>query len=410
MSVRFAPLLAIACGIATVIDTAHAADFGTSYHVTGYSCSNNYHCDGVYGPGRRGDYRATFSMLNTYDRPGTLATAANLFNSATAYLRQGDRVLIDQLGWFIVEDTCEACATDPAGRVDVWMAYATDAEANAITRITASDGAPYHIWVYHQNETPPAEQQAMSAGSNFRASLYSAGDPIHLGSNPAIWIDGGQQIWADRMVDGLLAQGNQAAHNSYVSPSSPAQWGAWDGSASFENHNQCASFLTQMLKKAYNLTDAYYLSWFGSTSPYAVDYYNKILSQQGFTRITKLNQMAPGDVLARSDVGHAGHVLTLEPYDAASGIFMAPVPGTTNEWYVGAIDSSSSYHTAWDSGLSKGDTRYASSSLQYQGAGRGFIRLQANSDGTLANFAWSETGSTVYTDIAVGRIYDVPNH
>jgi hypothetical protein len=165
-----------------------------------------------------------------------------------------------------------------------------------------------------------------------------------------------------------------------------------------------------MFKKAYGLSDAYYLNWFGSTSPYAVDYYNKILSEQGFTRITRVDQMAAGDLLARSDVGHVGHVLTLEPYDADSGVFMAPVAGTTDQWYVGAIDSSSSYHTAWDGALGKGDTRYVTSSVQYQGAGRGFIRIQANADGTLANYAWSETASAVYTDVAVGRIYDVPNH
>jgi hypothetical protein len=406
MTLRSTLVAATAIGVSFACP-ARAADFGTSYHVTGYSCSNNYQCDGVYGAARRGDSRATFSMLNTYDRPGTLAVAKTLFDSA-AYLRETDMVLIDQLGWFKVEDTCQACASDPAGRVDVWMAYATDDEANAITRITASDGAPYHIWVYHSTETPPAAQRAQFAGASWRATMYTAGDALHMGSNKGIWLDAGQQIWADRMVDGLVAQGSQGSHNSYVSPATAAHWGPWDGTASYENHNQCASFLTQMFKKAYDLTDAYYSLWFGSTSPYAVDYYNKILAQQGFTRITAVRQLAAGDVLARSDVGHVGHVITLEPYSATE--FLHPLPGTSDQWYVAAIDSSSSYHTAFDSTLGKGDTRYLSSSLQYEGAGRGYIRIQANPDGTLANYAWSETASTVYTDIAAGRIYDVPNH
>jgi len=406
MTLRSALVAATAIGVSLACP-ARAADFGTGYHVTGYSCSNNYHCDGVYGAARRGDSRATFSMLNTYDRPGTLAVNKTLFESA-AYLRDTDLVLIEQLGWFRVEDTCEACASDPAGRVDVWMAYATNDEADAITRITVGDGAPYHIWVYHSNETPPAAQRAQFAGASWRATKYTAGDASHMGSNDAIWIDAGQQIWADRLVDGLVAQGGQGSHNSYVSPATPAQWGPWDGTASYENHNQCASFLSQMFKKAYDLTDAYYRLWFGSTSPYAVDYYDKILAQQGFTRITAVRQLAAGDVLARSDVGHVGHVITLEPYGPTE--FLHQVPGTSDQWYVAAIDSSSSYHTAFDSTLGKGDTRYVSSSLQYEGAGRGYIRIQANPDGTLANYAWSEAASTVYTDIAAGRIYDVPNH
>jgi hypothetical protein len=159
-----------------------------------------------------------------------------------------------------------------------------------------------------------------------------------------------------------------------------------------------------MLKKAYDLGDSYYRSWFGSTSPYAADYYTKIVNEQGFTRIVNVSQLAPGDLLARNESSaHVGHVLTLEPYDAANGVFLSPVAGTTNEWLVGAVDSSSSYHGTRD-------TRYVDSSNHYPGAGRGVIRIQGNPDGTIASFAWSPNNSTRYTDIAVGRVYDLPNH
>ena len=111
-----------------------------------------------------------------------------------------------------------------------------------------------------------------------------------------------------------------------------------------------------------------------------------ISRQKGFTRIDKLADVLPGDIIAMKspprDPGGTGHVMLVDARPAQRETDTAPLIEGTRQWEVEVIDSSKSPH-------GRSDTRHNEDGGKRTGLGRGTFRLYADSSGTLVGYAWS---------------------
>lgn len=210
--------------------------------------------------------------------------------------------------------------------------------------------------------------------------------------------------WEELLVNGLVASGN--ARNTYTQAYPPiVTWAGIDGATTYSNVSDCSSLLSLVMKRSYGITDTAMVAWLGAKWPGPKAYHDAIVAGAHFTRITAISQMQPGDVLAIKGLsaGYSSHVAV---------IVRAPMPviatkpfiAETTQYQILVDDSTSNYHYIQD-------TRYvASPDTSFTGAGRGMMRLYADTNGNLVGFTWSmSNGSTYYTnggalkDIVVGR-------
>ena len=181
----------------------------------------------------------------------------------------------------------------------------------------------------------------------------------------------------------------QKEKNLYGTPAKLVIQGA-NGSVT-ENRTECASFVTQLFRVSYGLNDAFFKSWSGSTSPTSAKYFDAIQAGNKFSRITKINSVQPGDLIAvkylsGNSAGDSGHMMVVlaapEPMTAVK-----PLVTGTEQYQVLVMDSTKSPHGT-------GDSRVGASE---QGLGKGYIRLYVNAAGEMVGYAWSRSvGSTFY--------------
>jgi len=179
---------------------------------------------------------------------------------------------------------------------------------------------------------------------------------------------------------------------------------------SYVNSSVCNSFLTKILQKAYGWDERYMISWIGQASPYAQTYYDKIAGSPtatptttGWIKITSITNVQIGDIIAIKYLDGAtvtGHVMIV---DAAPTVMAAlnPIQANTVQYAVDVLDSSSSVHGTFD-------TRVLATGND-TGAGRGTLRIYANTNGTFAGYSWSNTSGSPFIApsariLTVGRL------
>jgi hypothetical protein len=177
-----------------------------------------------------------------------------------------------------------------------------------------------------------------------------------------------------------------------------------DGAAKSTCHTDCSGLLNNLLRAAYNISEADLREWTGSTRPSASLWHDVIAKGNRFTRITNLSQALPGDVIAVKYPPGAeatGHVMFVAaaptPREASE-----PIVSGTQQWDVQVIDSSSSGHGPTDT-RRKPDGKYRN------GLGTGPIRIYTDAQGAIAGYAWSgSSGSDFYSQskrhLELGRL------
>ena len=209
-------------------------------------------------------------------------------------------------------------------------------------------------------------------------------------------------ILTAHVINGLNAVSTiDPANNSYSTDGVLVIQGI-NGASLTQNRTQCAPFVTRLLTLTYDLSPSYFKSWSNSASPNAAKYFDAINAGSSFTKISKIQDIKPGDILAVKYIqgdgtGATGHTMiaVMKPKAIAA---TAPFVSGTTQYEALVLDSSSTPHGSDDS-------RVGTSG---QGAGKGFLRLYANSSGEIAGYTWSKQDATFHgpnqRPLVVGRI------
>ena len=181
---------------------------------------------------------------------------------------------------------------------------------------------------------------------------------------------------AERLVDKLdLANTDYAHGQGSIS---------WTGKVA--SHTDCSGFIDHLLMHDDGYTPDDFKRWFGSRRPTAERYHDAIVEGRGFTRLAKVGELRPGDLIAikyltRHD--NTGHIMLVTEAPRRMNVAPPYVDGAT-QWSVTVIDSSESGHGPTDTRHKRGK-----GGRDHDGLGRGVFRLYADAAGKVAGFSWS---------------------
>ncbi|WP_437955583.1 hypothetical protein WME76_29260 [Sorangium sp. So ce119] len=206
-------------------------------------------------------------------------------------------------------------------------------------------------------------------------------------------------LWARELVDNI-----EPEHNEYGRNPSFVRWAGVEGSLDYRNRSVCGTFLTHVLRQAFNLSDADVTAWFGSASPNAAAYHDAIATERRFEKIQDVNSVRAGDIIAirypdgGEDSGHVGLIVDFPVPRAAA----PPAVSGTSQYELAIVDSSKSGHGATD-------TRLNPDGSWHPGAGVGVMRLYADERGRPVGYTWSTLAASEYfsqseRSLLVGRL------
>lgn len=181
---------------------------------------------------------------------------------------------------------------------------------------------------------------------------------------------------AERLVDRLDLANTDYAHG----PGSVT----WTGTVA--SHTDCSGFIDQLLMHDDGYSPDDFKRWFGSRRPTAQRYHDAIVEGRGFTRLARVGDLRPGDLIAikyltrRDNTGHI-MLVTEAPRRMNDS---PPYVDRTTQWSVTVIDSSESGHGPTDTRHKRGE-----GGRDHDGLGRGVFRLYANGAGEVVGFSWS---------------------
>lgn len=194
-------------------------------------------------------------------------------------------------------------------------------------------------------------------------------------------------IWAEALVQNITPD-----HNVYGSNPSYIYWAGVNGAVNYENRTQCGSFVTNLLKQSYGWDSNTFKTWFGSTSPTAAMYHDAIQSQNGFTQVSRVQDIAIGDVLAikyPDGLSSTGHVMVVRnvPQEITA---TAPIVAGTRQYAIAVYDSSQSGHGSTD-------TRKMADGSWSSGVGAGIFRIYADeTTNEIVGHTWSTYSNSIY--------------
>lgn len=204
--------------------------------------------------------------------------------------------------------------------------------------------------------------------------------------------------------------------NSYNSPAK-VTWAGENGLEHSTVRAKCASFVTQVLKKAYGVDLE---PWFGSSSPNSTCYHDTIEVEDGFTLIEDVKDVRPGDIVAiryddagckilscGSHIGcsSSGHTMLVESIPTPRAATAPEIPGT-KQYTLAVVDVTSAPH-------GPSDSRWQANPDEShdQGVGTGEVRLYVDADDpdrSIVGYTWSTSKSSEYhpqsqRDLVIGR-------
>ena len=217
-------------------------------------------------------------------------------------------------------------------------------------------------------------------------------------------------VWSEEKIPTHLELGRSllssiTPENTSYRHKSQIRWTSASGD--LEVHTDCSGLLNNLLDKAGSPSLERLRQMSIKRRPHAEDYYELIMRQDGFKRISRLQDVQPGDIIAiryPPGSGDTGHVMLIDASPILRNRDTAPLIDRTRQWEVIVIDSSKSPH-----GTS--DTRYLASGKKYDGVGRGIVRIYADEAGVPTGYSWSTAQGSNYQDtqsrpIAIGRTDD----
>ncbi len=205
--------------------------------------------------------------------------------------------------------------------------------------------------------------------------------------------------WAENLVSNIDPENNE-----YNATPSFISWAGVGGARRYANRTQCATFLTELLKRSYGWTSDSLDDWIGSRSPSAATYHEAIVEENGFVRIHSPEDARAGDVITfRYPAGESstGHVAILRRAPKRR-ISSPPYVIGAVQYEVSVVDSTNNVHGTSDSRMSSGG--------QWEsGVGFGVMRLYANSSLQIIGYTWSTSATTVFyptflRPVAIGRL------
>lgn len=194
--------------------------------------------------------------------------------------------------------------------------------------------------------------------------------------------------------------------NGYGTPTH-ITWRGIDGATVSTNFSVCSTFITKLLKQAYNYTNTDFIDWTGESSPEAEDYYNAAADNRGFTRLMNIADVQVGDVFIakylQQTTDATGHIAMI-----AATPRLVSSTSTERRYHVSVIDSSSSYHGT-------GDTRYRidpTTGDYDEGVGQGTMRMITDTHGMLIKYSWSTLSNSVIYDATErpSLLAEIPPH
>jgi hypothetical protein len=179
----------------------------------------------------------------------------------------------------------------------------------------------------------------------------------------------------------------------------------WEGTP--EAYVDCSQFINDLLQHSYGYDTAQFQEWFGSGRPTAAQYHDAIVNQHGFTQVSGLGDVRPGDLLAvkyadpkEKSTGHillvAGPARQVEPG--------RPLAEGTLEWEVPVIDSARSGHGPTDTRHGKGED-----GRDHDGVGQGVLAVYTDQNGSVVGYSWSTSPQSALLgqddhDLVIGRL------
>jgi hypothetical protein len=193
------------------------------------------------------------------------------------------------------------------------------------------------------------------------------------------------------------------ADSSYQHRHTQVHWGD-HGRGRYESHADCSGLVNRLLEHAYGIAPAELDRWLESGRPKASSYHRAIAERNGFERITRVDEVLPGDIIAiryPRGSGNTGHVMVVADVPRAHHA-TPPVIAGTRQWEVAIIDSTTSDH-------GQGDTRHSASGHFHPGVGRGVIRLYTDAAGHVVGHAWSPSPRSEFREqqerhVEIGRL------
>jgi hypothetical protein len=202
-------------------------------------------------------------------------------------------------------------------------------------------------------------------------------------------------------------------NTSYTHGTPDVQWEGVNGAPTSVCHTDCSGFVDALFLHGYPRYNADSLKrWFGvKKRPLAHHYYDTLVAQKGFTRIEKVADVLPGDIIAtkyrpgKTADNSTGHVMLVvarpKPHPASDEIVK-----NTTQWEVRIMDATRSGHGETDSrykGKDEGKRFYS------PGLGTGRLRLYADKEGAVEGYSWSlESHSRHYgtqeVPLVIGRL------
>ncbi|MBP2329577.1 hypothetical protein JOF56_009962 [Kibdelosporangium banguiense] len=208
-----------------------------------------------------------------------------------------------------------------------------------------------------------------------------------------------QQV-AEELVDHLNAIGwpRERRYNRYRqgSEETEVRWGRPERSTTYKNVSQCASFVTKTLTHTYSWAKPiFFKENFGKYSPRARDYYDAIADNDNsvphFTRINKITDLQPGDLIAikyPESKKPTGHVMLVRRVKGRYG--MGEALDGRRPYVVEIIDTTKNAHgSAGPSGDGAYPDTRINGSTKETGAGYGHMLFYADENGTFAGYQWS---------------------
>lgn len=194
-------------------------------------------------------------------------------------------------------------------------------------------------------------------------------------------------------------------HTSYKHKEPEVRWSTDPANPAY-CHTDCSGLIIALLEHCYlvSFNDGAFRRWLGARRPTARRFYDAMVEERGFKRITTPGETRPGDMIAMKyppGGENTGHIMVVAEAPRRADAATPPLVEGTEQWLVPIIDETGSGHGA-------GDTRLQADGTFRGGLGRGVFRLYARPDGSIAGYTWSaSTKAKYYANeerlLAIGR-------
>jgi hypothetical protein len=201
----------------------------------------------------------------------------------------------------------------------------------------------------------------------------------------------------------LLESHIDAQHTTYRHKDNIVTWG--DDGSPYSCYADCSGFINALIGKVNHWTTSDFETYFGHKRMYAYQYFDAISAENHFKRISNINDIQPGDLIAlkytdrSAHDDNTGHIMLIASTPKTHNPSKILEPNTL-QYEIQVIDCTTSPH-------GKTDSRFNPAG-EYPGLGEGAFRLYTDEQGNITAYSWStgnpKAGFDPYANpVIVGR-------